>query len=247
MVADGLPGRSGKSCSERCAHKQLLAQTAAAAPYLWTAIQLFTHASNRPIQAAESVAWARTGGISHHMACLCSCAMSRWQLLSYLSLYAIKTGPGVGLRALCVGRWRIYLTPGVKRPTQEPFNEYEVAVIYLVRHSGCSSGSRRDRTSSRGGEAVVALVAHYAQLKLAGAYASAAGSIHMASFCTCSSTGPVLHSLHADRLCFALLDLCCVSVGPASSWQPVVSHSQAAAWAHQYSHQKPVEDSSAEC
>jgi hypothetical protein len=28
-------------------------------------------------------------------------------------------------------RWRIYLTPGVKRPTQEPFNEYEVAVIYL--------------------------------------------------------------------------------------------------------------------
>lgn len=32
-------------------------------------------------------------------------------------------------------RWRIYLTPGVKRPTQEPFNEYEVAVIYLVRAS----------------------------------------------------------------------------------------------------------------
>lgn len=28
-------------------------------------------------------------------------------------------------------RWRIYLTPGVKRPTLEPFNEYETAVIYL--------------------------------------------------------------------------------------------------------------------
>lgn len=33
----------------------------------------------------------------------------------------------------CSERWRIYLIPGVKRPTQEPFNEYEVAVIYLVR------------------------------------------------------------------------------------------------------------------
>ncbi|KAF6251055.1 Homeodomain-like protein [Scenedesmus sp. NREL 46B-D3] len=31
----------------------------------------------------------------------------------------------------CSERWRIYLTPGVKRPTLEPFNEWETAVIYL--------------------------------------------------------------------------------------------------------------------
>lgn len=32
---------------------------------------------------------------------------------------------------LTTHRWRIYLTPGVKRPTLEPFNEYETAIIYL--------------------------------------------------------------------------------------------------------------------
>jgi hypothetical protein len=62
----------------------------------------------------------------------------------------------------CSERWRIYLTPGVKRPTQEPFNEYEVAVIYLVRtlrgsfsssnsnSSNSSSGSSSNRSVSHG-------------------------------------------------------------------------------------------------
>jgi hypothetical protein len=35
-------------------------------------------------------------------------------------------------------RWRIYLTPGVKRPTLEPFNEWETAVIYLGQQVGDS-------------------------------------------------------------------------------------------------------------
>lgn len=42
----------------------------------------------------------------------------------------------------CSERWRIYLTPGVKQPKQEPFSDYEVAVIYLVRACACAACPR---------------------------------------------------------------------------------------------------------
>lgn len=105
MVADGLPGRSGKSCSERCV------LTSVARPRVPVPKQLLQHKA--PCHCAAAAA-PRTGHEPNR----------------HPQRQSIPTP----LLMSC--RWRIYLTPGVKRPTQEPFNEYEVAVIYLVSHAG---------------------------------------------------------------------------------------------------------------
>lgn len=65
----------------------------------------------------------------------------------------LKPAAAAACLSVSACRWRIYLTPGVKRPTMEPFNEYEVAVIYLVghvgqSHSGSAQSGLQDSTST---------------------------------------------------------------------------------------------------
>jgi hypothetical protein len=48
-------------------------------------------------------------------------------------------------------RWRTYLQPGVKHTTQEPFSEWEVAVVQEVRlQGGFGAASLPRRVSSQG-------------------------------------------------------------------------------------------------
>ena len=41
----------------------------------------------------------------------------------------------------CSHRWRTYLQPGVKHTTQEPFSDWEIAVVVEVRPQGLVEGA----------------------------------------------------------------------------------------------------------
>jgi len=148
MVANGLPGRTGKGCSHRCAHCTDAAPlrscwclpvakctarthydvlTAAAAPPA-PDMHIVTATTLTPTTASQQ---RPTGTGSNWV----NAAMRKMCLDNGPFFYAPSSIPSTMLTVLCwcqptwLYRWRTYLRPDVKHPHLEPFTEWEAAVI----------------------------------------------------------------------------------------------------------------------